>query len=912
MTTLLRRVTGSWKTGAGTASAATVSLGLLLFACVLLALGGPRFSAQVQTNAVRHVMAQTPVAEKVIEATAPYALANPVGRPLSVSQIAGVGPQLRNQMANLPLTGASTDLLAFTSGFTLVEDTAPSLRIKAVQLELVYASHLDGNARLIRGKFPSMGHLSATASKVTFPIAVTEATARQFGLSVGFRLPVPGTRATLQVGGIIQPAGPSGPFWSIDPIESVPNLVSPRNAPPYWQGAAFIGADELVPFENAVGATNATLRWVLPLRLGNLTIGQAKTLAIALPAALLHDGNGLVANSKAPQSFQNPSNSFAATLFCGVAAELTAFVQQANAIETLLSLVSVSLTAIGAAVLLLAVWLLTEQRYDEFETLRARGASRRQLSLLAVRGSLIAMLLGGGLGAGAALAATPDDSAALGWWQTTVTVLVVLAGLPGITMRRHRNPALQGRRPDRPTGRRAAARRLVIESALVVASGGGLVLLHDQGLAPGSPDPYTSLAPVLVAIPVAVIVLRCYPAAIRPLLRLTGRRRGVTAFVGLARAVRTAPTAALPVFALVLALTLVAFAGMVRSAVLRGEVAASWQEVGADAAISSPFALSPSQLRAISAVPGVQHAAALTVTTGVFPGSYRQFGVVLVDPPQYGALLAGTPGQSASAPALQTASATSSGGRAWALAAGGLGAAVSNRGTTVDIGAGARPVRVRIAGQAPVSSVISAVIGAQYLVLPRSALGASAEPPTVMLVVGAHLNVRDLTRAVRLLPPGTSLRLRRQVLTGLQDAPLQRNAYVAFAIGSAVAAVLSLLVLLLTLVIGARSRQQTLARMSTMGLSRSQGRLLAMLEALPLILAAVVGGAGCAVLLAPLVGPALDLSVFTGTSGTVPIQVEYAVLAAVAVGLGLLAMITLAVQTGVASRRTAAALRIGE
>ena len=85
-----------------------------------------------------------------------------------------------------------------------------------------------------------------------------------------------------------------------------------------------------------------------------------------------------------------------------------------------------------------------------------------------------------------------------------------------------------------------------------------------------------------------------------------------------------------------------------------------------------------------------------------------------------------------------------------------------------------------------------------------------------------------------------------------------------------------------------------------------------MLEALPLILAAVVGGAGCAVLLAPLVGPALDLSVFTGTSGTVPIQVEYAVLAAVAVGLGLLAMITLAVQTGVASRRTAAALRIGE
>ena len=903
MSTLVRRVTGSWKTSAGTASAATVSLGLLLFACVLLALAGPRFSAQLQTDAVRQVIARAPIAAQVVQATAPYAQAEPVGPPLSVSQIADVGQQLRNQLAHLPLTGASADLLAFTSDFTLVEDTAPSLRIKAVQLELVYSSHLDGNVRLIRGKLPSLAHLDATTSAVTFPIAVTKATARQFGLTVGFRLPVPGTEAALQVAGIIQPAGPSSPFWSIDPIESVPNLVTPRNAPPYWQGGAFIGANELVSFENAVGTTNATLRWVLPLRLENLTIGQARALAVALPAALLHDGNGLVASSR---------NFFTATLFSGVAAELTAFVQQANAIETLLSLVSLSLTAIGATILLLAIWLLTEQRYDEFETLRARGASRRQLSLLAVLGSSIAMLLGGGLGVGAALAATPDDSAALGWWQTTVIVLVVLVGLPGITMRRHRNPAIQGRRPDRPTGRRAAARRLVIESALVLASAGGLILLHDQGLAPGSPDPYASLAPVLVAVPVAVIVLRCYPAAIRPLLRLTGRRRGVTAFVGLARAVRTAPTAALPVFALVLALTLVAFAGMVRSAVLRGEVAASWQEVGADAAISSPFALSPAQLRAISAVPGVQRTAALTVTTGLFPGSYGQFGVVLVDPRQYGALLAGTPGQSAPAAALRADSATSSGGRAWALAAGGLGASLSNRGTTVDIGAGAQPVRVRIAGQVPVSSVISAVIGAQYLVLPRSALGASAEPPAVMLVVGAHLNVRDLTRAVRLLPPGTTLSLRRQVLTGLQDAPLQQNAYVAFAIGSAVAALLSLLVLLLTLVIGARSRQQTLARMSTMGLSRGQGRRLAMLEALPLILAAVIGGAGCTVLLAPLVGPALDLSVFTGTTGTVPVRVEYVVLAAAAIGLGLLAMITLTVQTGVASRRTAAALRIGE
>ena len=97
-----------------------------------------------------------------------------------------------------------------------------------------------------------------------------------------------------------------------------------------------------------------------------------------------------------------------------------------------------------------------------------------------------------------------------------------------------------------------------------------------------------------------------------------------------------------------------------------------------------------------------------------------------------------------------------------------------------------------------------------------------------------------------------------------------------------------------------------------MGLSRRQGRWLAVLETLPLILAALIGGAGCAALLGPLVGPSLDLSVFTGTSTAVPVRIEYDVLAGTAVGLGLLALVVLTVQTALASRQTATALRMGE
>ncbi len=58
------------------------------------------------------------------------------------------------------------------------------------------------------------------------------------------------------------------------------------------------------------------------------------------------------------------------------------------------------------------------------------------------------------------------------------------------------------------------------------------------------------------------------------------------AFLGLARAARSALTPALPAFALVLALTVAAFAGMVRDAVTNGDAAASWKAAGADVTIS--------------------------------------------------------------------------------------------------------------------------------------------------------------------------------------------------------------------------------------------------------------------------------------------------------------------------------------
>ena len=101
----------------------------------------------------------------------------------------------------------------------------------------------------------------------------------------------------------------------------------------------------------------------------------------------------------------------------------------------------------------------------------------------------------------------------------------------------------------------------------------------------GGKDPYLTVTPVLVAVPVVVVMLRLYPLAIRGLLALSARGAGATGFVALSRAARSSLTGALPAFALVLALSLATFAGMVNQGISRGEVTASWHATGADVVI---------------------------------------------------------------------------------------------------------------------------------------------------------------------------------------------------------------------------------------------------------------------------------------------------------------------------------------
>ena len=653
--------------------------------------------------------------------------------------------------------------------------------------------------------------------------------------------------------------------------------------------------------------------WSFPLDLTGVTADQAAGLARALAAvgylpAATSVGTSLNASA-------GPAATIQVSLSSGLATLLAPFVATDDAVQRALSLMFVSLAVVAAVVVLLGARLVAARRRGEFTMRRARGASLRQVGAVALGGGAAAVLPAAALGVGAAVAATPGPASSLAWWLAGLIILAALAGPPVLAVWQQRTPR-RAAAGSVPAARRriAAARRWVADAALVLGAAGGLILLRQQGLPPpGQVDLFTSAAPVLVAVPVALLVMRAYPVLLRELARLARPRRGVVLLVGFARGRAAAQAGVLPAFALVLAFAVIAFAGMARSAVARADVAASWQVVGADAVVTAPAVgpgITPAAQRQITAVPGVRRWAAVAVTQAT-SGQGLQLPVVIVEPGQYAALAATTPGPAFPAAALARGATAASPSPASIVPALISPAGRLILGPRSGLYVAGRQLRIRIAGT--VSEVAGGAAGTQFAVLPRWAVGAQAPAPTVLVLTGPRLDQAALVRTAKRAVPGATVTLRSRVQAAIASAPLPHGGFVTFAQGAAAAAGFSLLVVLLTLVLGARSRELTLARLATMGLAADQSRRIVAVETLPAILAAAVGGTACALLLVPLAGPAVDLAAFTGVPVTVPLRADPVAIVAAAVALLLLGALTLTISSRLArSRGAAQALRVGE
>ena len=925
-------------------------LALLAFLAVFAATAGARETLASRTQAVRQTVAATVPTTRTITVSAAWhdvqsviSMVNNTGDPATIvpsATIDAITSSLRAGFNRAPvsLTPAGTDWSSMTVPFNVINGDLPGTGRTPVKIEITERQPLGPQMRLLSGRLPvatpvlapgaGTGKAGDKHPAATLQVVMTRQTAATLGLHAGSEFVMPGselastgmvTQVTVLVTGIVVPVDPDSSFWGTDPGVLAAGLQFQGSPPsPYWAAAVIAGPDEAGELQSYFGPRNPRMEWVFPLDVSSLDDQQVQPLSDAL------DNIG----TQTP-TLSGPLEPVASTLTAssGMLFSLNLFITTAQSVDTLLWLLYVSLTVACLAVLLLAARMVAMRRSAEITVIRARGGSLRQIAIGTGRDAALLCVPAAVIAAVLAIVVVPgagsDQGAgsAGGWWPPITVAAVAVLGPALIAAWQHRLRRRRSAFSPVPRG----GTRLVMEAALVAASVAGIIVSRDQGTQAGSGvNFYTSSAPVLVAIPAVIVVLRLYPLALRGLLRASARSSRAPAFLGLARASRTTGlTPALPALALVLALTVAAFAGMVRDAVVNGEVAASWQTAGADATVTSSytaqsFTISPAAARAVAAVPGVTHAAEVMNESWTTPAGI-QVNVLAVDPSSYAELVARTSGFPP-VPAGLLAAPGKAGATQPVLvspqAAALLGAPGQGSGpvTLSTRQASLQPVRVRVAGV--IASTPALPAGGAFVIMPLAAIKSANTPPepvpvNEMLLTGGSIDRARLTAVLRHMLPDGVATFRSDVLSALTSGPLQHGAFTLFSLAVVVAAILGLAVMLLELALGAAEREATLARLATMGLGEGQRAWVVALEVLPAVIAAAVAAWACALALPRVLAPDLDLSVFTGSPGTVKLAADVASFAVPLAGLAVLTAVALGIEIRSGRRHGATSLRIG-
>jgi putative ABC transport system permease protein len=895
--------------GRGPAAALAVIAGLAAF----LATAGPRESAKLQDAALRKTLAANSAtgvglyanADWEMTGTTPTDLLSPpemqtAGRVLTSFLVAPLKPEPRTPA----WSGVTTRQLYG------VTNAAPrAILSEPPQLVLGYRSALAANGQVVAGSYP--GNAIVTTLKgqltVTLQAAVTTATAYRFELHPGSIVKLapssngPAPAVVLQVTGIIRPAHLTSAFWG-----STGTIAQPAIEGRLWQGGALLGGAELSVLPVAFPLQTVQVQWGIPVDVSHLTVAGVPAVMNALTAT--------ASSNAGPQAEQvsHAPLAEAPSLFPAGLQTLQNFMAEQGSVGAINALLEYGLFAVALILLVTCALVVTDAYEEEISLILARGGSMRQVVLRVLGRTTVAAGPGLAIGIAAGLAVTPG---AMGTDVLLVAAVAVtaLGAPPALAAWRHRGsrPVAKAGRADLATPRHSV-RRLVAEATVVVAVSGAVAALRLRGAATASgPDPYVSSAPVLVAVAAGLIAARLYPLPLRGLARLTAPRRSPVGFLGIATAARGRPAALLPALALVVALAVVALGGTLRAAVSSGQVAASWRQTGADAVIrttGSQQVVPAAAQRAIAAVPGVTHSEAVyAVAPGdplaanllAGPGNAISTGVLVVNPARYAALVAATPFPAFPAPPLAR---TGSGGTVPVIATPKIAAAI--RAGNRQLGFADSLLTLRLAGTTTASPALPG--GGPFVIIPswvvpRLKAGAA---PNIELVIGPRLNAGDLARALRRTLPDSELAFRQAALAAETGSPLVRSADIAFDLCVVAAVAVSIAAILLGLLLSGRDRTRVAAWLAALGMTRRQARRLAMLDALPLALIAVVGAVLAGAALGPIIAPALNLSAFTGSSATVPVQPDLLALAVPAAGVVILVSVITAAQSALTRRRT--------
>lgn len=845
--------TAPWvRTRLRTAPGTAAGLAVLVLITAFLAAAFPRAVAGYEDDGLRRVVTDLAPRRAVIGvATAEPGIGQPAEQRAELMREDFVRTAYRNVAEALrePFVvdpRQSSYGVRTTTPLPAQETWLPRPSGRPAQFQFFAQGGLAEHASKVTGRLPRAG-----TSTSTVEAAVTREVADRMRLKPGSAVHIPrvsGAPITVRITGVVTPDNPSGGYWAADTLLRTPELrrVESRDPDPpkYWVGGLLLAPDAAPALLDTAGKPEQY--WQYAPDATHLTAAELPDLKASLAYAT--GGPGLLRIRQATRA----NYTFVAS---GLGDTVASYEELRSGISPVVSVAAYGTGTVACIVLLMAGGLGAERRRAELALLRSRGASLKGLAGRLCAEAAVVAVPAAAAGCALALAAVPHGPARPAVLGAAAVAVLACAALPVRALVAHRRVRLHSERDDVATAR-PSARRTVAELTVLVLAVGAIVALRRRGTDDG--DSLVALAPVLVGVVAAFVLVRLYPLPLRRLAVPMARLRGVVGHLSLARAGRAtagASTAVLPLLALLTALTTAAFGGSVLAGIDGARDRAALLATGADArvALSQPL---PAPVRdRVRDVPGVDAVAGAAVRTDLRTGTGRAVTVAAVDRTPYARLAAHTglgafpadlltpaPGKSAAVPAL---------------ASPGLARHFPDGRLTLQVNGQQVPLRI-----AAVRGTTPALANADsdFLVVDATGFGRASgttTAPSALLLTGDHIDGPALRKAA-----GTDVvvQLRAAERAHYVDSPLQSGATGVYVAAVAAGAGFAALALLLALTRAAPERLALLARLRTLGLTRGQGRRLLILEALPQALLAAAGGALTGWAAVRLLAPGLDLT----------------------------------------------------
>ncbi|PIM72597.1 hypothetical protein CTU88_10670 [Streptomyces sp. JV178] len=729
------------------------------------------------------------------------------------------------------------------------------------QVVLAAQQDLASHSRLSAGRLPRTTGEPVTAATESVEAAVTADTARTLNIKVGSVIRVPGSGRgplAVRITGIVVPRSPDGAYWSALPVLRTPALSrqpGSQLSEVFWLGGLLLAPDAGPALLGTPGRPDRY--WNVAPDVATLRGHDLDRLASAV--ANLESGPGVQRLRVAVDDELEAQTNLDEVL--------ADHARLRSGIEPLLVLAAVGTGSLAVIVLAMAGGVAADRRRAELALLRARGASLPGLAARLLAETAAMAVPAGALGLTAALLLLPDARTAPAVTAALAVTLLACLALPLRAVAAHRTVRMHDDREDL-TATRPSRRRTVVEATVLVIAAGAVAALRRQGS--GSTG-LVAAAPLLTGVVAALLLARLHPLPLRALSKAAARLRGLVIPLSLAQVARAPGFAVLPLLALLSALTTAAFGGSVLAGVTAARDQAALLDVGADGRVETTTGRLPKALPdRVRGLPGVRDVTAASVTREAKPQQSGQpVPLAGVDPAAYARLSHHTGLGSFDAASLRSEGEADAKGRGEGEKAGAGGGAdrplpaLASPRVAEEYGTDPYVVLLPDGTSVTVQVVLvrehtPAVIGDDFLIVDRAALPRAAAHATTLLLTGDSLNGRALRSAAD--GTGASVRLRAEERARHVDSPLQSGAERLYVVAVAAGAGYAVLALLLTVLRTAPERRALLARLRTMGMSRSQGRRLLILMALPQAFLAAAGGVLTGWAGIHLLSPGIDLA----------------------------------------------------